>query len=165
LFLLSSSSSSLISSTSCPWFESNFWLSSYFPDPCSDYVQDDYMLLYNILGHSDWFCVPNVNAVDPAVYTFAALVLEGINLAILYVRSRNLAFPHRYFNSLTFYIKKKNRCFRTAVANRWSTDHWWSARKFWWSVEKFGHYLQFLCLLYCFIVLLYYFKQAATKSH
>jgi hypothetical protein len=26
-----------------------------------------------------------------------------------------------------------------AVANRWSADHWWSARKFWWSVEKFGH--------------------------
>jgi hypothetical protein len=33
-----------------------------------------------------------------------------------------------------------------AVTNRWS------ARK-WWSVEKFGHYLQFLCLLYSFIIL------------
>jgi hypothetical protein len=49
-------------------------------------------------------------------------------------------------------------CFRAAVANQWS------ARKFWWSVEKFGHYLQFLCLLYCFIILLYYFKQAATNT-
>jgi hypothetical protein len=35
---------------------------------------------------------------------------------------------------------------RPAVANRWS------ARKFWWSVDKFGHYFQFLCLLYCFII-------------
>ena len=33
-----------------------------------------------------------------------------------------------------------------AVANRWS------ARKFCWSEEKFGHYLQFVCLLYCFII-------------
>lgn len=38
-----------------------------------------------------------------------------------------------------------------AVANRWS------ARKFWWSVEKFGHYLQFLCLLYCFIIFWFIF--------
>jgi hypothetical protein len=47
---------------------------------------------------------------------------------------------------------------RPAVANRWS------ARKFWWSVEKFGHYLQFLCLLYCFIIL-YLFKTSSDKYH
>jgi hypothetical protein len=40
---------------------------------------------------------------------------------------------------------------RTAVANRWS------ARKFWWPVEKFGHYLQFLCILYCFIIFWFVF--------
>jgi hypothetical protein len=46
--------------------------------------------------------------------------------------------------------------FTPAVPNRWSADHWWSARKFWWSVEKFGQYLQFLCLLYCFIIFILY---------
>jgi hypothetical protein len=40
---------------------------------------------------------------------------------------------------------------RPAFANRWS------ARKVWWSVEKFGHYLQFLCLLYCFIIFWFVF--------
>jgi hypothetical protein len=54
-------------------------------------------------------------------------------------------------------LVNKNRsgdvvCYRPAVANRWFADHWWFARNFWWSVEKFGHYLQFLCLLYCFII-------------
>jgi hypothetical protein len=44
----------------------------------------------------------------------------------------------------------------TAVANRWS------ARKFWWSVEKFGRCLQFLCLLYCFIIL---FQTSSNKYH
>jgi hypothetical protein len=38
--------------------------------------------------------------------------------------------------------------FRSAVANRWSA---------WWSVEKFGHYLQILCLLYCFIIFWFVF--------
>jgi hypothetical protein len=47
--------------------------------------------------------------------------------------------------------------FSAAVSNRWSADHWCSARKFWWSVEKFGHYLQFLCLLYCFIIFWFVF--------
>jgi hypothetical protein len=43
------------------------------------------------------------------------------------------------------------RCPRAAVAIRWS------ARKCWWSVEKFGHCLQFLCLLYCFIIFWFVF--------
>jgi uncharacterized membrane protein YhaH (DUF805 family) len=44
----------------------------------------------------------------------------------------------------------------SVVANRWS------ARKFWWYVEKFGHYLQFLCLLYYFIIL---FQTSSNKYH
>jgi hypothetical protein len=51
---------------------------------------------------------------------------------------------------------------RPAVANRWFAGHWWSARKFWWSVEKFGHYLQSLCLLYCFII---WFQTSSNKYH
>jgi hypothetical protein len=46
--------------------------------------------------------------------------------------------------------------YRAAVANRWS------ARNVWWSVEEFGHYLEFLCLLYCFIIL---FQTSSNKYH
>jgi hypothetical protein len=53
--------------------------------------------------------------------------------------------------------KRLWRWYIPAVANRWSADHWWSARKFWWSVEIFGHYLQFLCSLYCFIIFWFVF--------
>jgi hypothetical protein len=53
---------------------------------------------------------------------------------------------------------------RAAVDNRWSADHWWSARKFWWSVEKFWNYLQFLCLLYCYYTVYYVYYTVSLYS-
>jgi hypothetical protein len=73
------------------------------------------------------------------------------SILLLKLRTRKLIQSQSVFFKFEF-------CSRTAVANRRS------ARKFWWSVEKFGHYLQFLCSLYCFNILLYYSKQAATNT-
>jgi hypothetical protein len=79
--------------TTCPWFESNFGLKSYFPDLYSNNIQGDYLLLYKVLRHSDWSFVPRINAVESVVYHFTAAVLEIINLANCYVRAKNRAFP------------------------------------------------------------------------
>jgi hypothetical protein len=113
LCLLSTSSSSLMPFTTCPWFEDNFGQSSYIPVLYSKYVQGDYLLLYNGLRHSDWSFVPSINSVNSAVYNLTAIELETINLAIYYVTAKNPAFPHWFSDSLEFYIKNKNQCFRT----------------------------------------------------
>jgi hypothetical protein len=70
------------------------------------------LLLYNVLRHSDWYFVSNVNCDDSAVYNRTAILREAINLAIPYVRSKNPTFPHWFSNSLKCYIKKKNKYFR-----------------------------------------------------
>jgi hypothetical protein len=63
--------------------------------PHRSYAQGDCLLLYyNVLRHSDWFYVQNENSFDPAVNSLTATVREAINLAILYMKSKNSTFPH-----------------------------------------------------------------------
>jgi hypothetical protein len=59
----------------------------------------------------------------------------------------------RRFEAVTSNFLAITQQSKLAVANRWFAIKWW------WSVEKFGHYLQLLCLLYCFIILYYSNKQ------
>lgn len=47
------------------------------------------MVLYNILGHSGWFCVPKENSAESVVNDLSAIKLEAINLAISYIKSKN----------------------------------------------------------------------------
>jgi hypothetical protein len=60
--------------------------------PRRSYAKGDYMLLYNVLRHSDWSCVLNENAVDAAVNNLTATVRKAVHLAIPYARPKNSAF-------------------------------------------------------------------------
>jgi hypothetical protein len=40
----------------------------------------DYLLLHNVLCHSDWSCVLNENSVDSAVNNLTAIVREDLNV-------------------------------------------------------------------------------------
>jgi arginine utilization protein RocB len=44
-------------------------------------------------SYAAWFCVLNENSADSAVDDFSAIMLEGINLAISYIKSKNSTFP------------------------------------------------------------------------
>jgi hypothetical protein len=62
--------------------------------PHHSYAQDDYLLLCNVLHHSDWSYVLNQTSVDSAVNNLTAMVREAINLAIPYIKSKNSTFLH-----------------------------------------------------------------------
>jgi hypothetical protein len=64
------------------------------------------LLLCNTLYNYDWSCVLNENSVDSAVYNFTASMSEGINKAILSVKSKRFSFPHWF--SKFFYTTLRN---------------------------------------------------------
>jgi hypothetical protein len=84
------------------------------------YAQGVYLSLSNVLRHSDWTRVLNENSVDFGVNNLTAILREPVNLAIPYVRFKNLAFPY-WFSNLKFYIKKKNQHFRRYKKSK--SDH------------------------------------------
>jgi hypothetical protein len=63
--------------------------------PHRSHTQGDYLLLYNVLRHTDWSSVLSENSIDSAVYNLTAIMREAIN-----VKSQNSAFPHWFYNSL-----------------------------------------------------------------
>jgi hypothetical protein len=60
--------------------------------PHRSYAEGDYVLLYNILRHSDWSCVLNENSIDSPVNNLTAIVPEAITLDIPYIKSKILPF-------------------------------------------------------------------------
>jgi hypothetical protein len=56
------------------------------------YTLGDYLLLYNVLRHSDWSCFLNENSVDSAVNNLTAIVREAITIAIPYTNPKILPF-------------------------------------------------------------------------
>jgi hypothetical protein len=60
--------------------------------PYRGYAQSDYLLLYNVIRHSDWSCVLRENYIDSVVNNLTAIVSEAINLAIPHKNARILPF-------------------------------------------------------------------------
>jgi hypothetical protein len=60
------------------------------------------MLFYNVLDHSEWFCLLNENSADSAVNDLSAIMLEAINLAISYIKSKDSTFPRWFSDSLKY---------------------------------------------------------------
>jgi hypothetical protein len=69
--------------------------------------------------------VYNENYVDSAVLNLTAIVSEAINQATPFVKYRNSSFPHWFFSTLKYYIKKKNQHFRRYEKSK-SAEHYTS---------------------------------------
>jgi hypothetical protein len=77
------------------------------------YAKGEYLLIYDVLRHSDWSYVLNENSVDCAMNNnHTNIVREAVYLAIPYIQSKNSTIPHWFSNYLKYYYKKKNQHFR-----------------------------------------------------
>lgn len=77
--------------------------------PHRSYVQgDDYLLLRNILRHSDWSCILKKNSADLTVNNLIAIVRGVLNLSISYIKSKNSVFLHWLSTSLNIILRRES---------------------------------------------------------